>query len=135
MEKLTEGVVIETSGETAKVRTSIHSDCENCGICPGSNALIIDAINDQGVETGERVLIESKESNMLLAAFTVFILPLLAVGLGVGLGYYLSHRFMMSSALLMTSGGLIFGLSAIYVVKRLDRLMQSEKPIIVKTIK
>lgn len=97
--------------------------------------MVLDVINEVGAETGQRVLIESKESNMLLAAFSVYILPLLAVGCGILLGYYLSPRLMISSTMLMTLGGIVFGLLAIYFVKRLDRSLQSEKPIIIRTIK
>lgn len=135
MEKMVEGVVIETNDGTAKVRCSIHSDCESCGICPGNNAMIIDVVDEVGTETGQRVMVESKQTNMLLAAFTVFIFPLLAVGAGIYLGYYLSPRFMISPVVLMILGGLIFGLSALYIVKRMDKSMQSEKPVIIKTIK
>jgi sigma-E factor negative regulatory protein RseC len=135
MEKLIEGVVIENSGGAAKVRISVHSDCENCGACPGSDAMILDAVDEIGTETGQRVLMKSKENNMLLAAFLVYIFPLLAVGCGIFLGYYLSSRLMMSSALLMTLGGLIFALAAIFIVKRLDRSLESEKPVIVRAIK
>lgn len=135
MEKLLEGVVIDTSGETAKVRISVHSDCENCGVCPGTNAMILDVVDEIGAETGQRVLVENKETNMLRAAFTVYMLPLLAIGLGVGLGYYLSAWLKVSANLGMILGGIVFAVPALYIVKRLDRSMQSEKPIIVRTIK
>lgn len=130
MSDLVDGVVIETDGETAKIRCSVHSDCENCGVCPGSNAMIIEAVDAVGVKPGDSVLIESKQSNMVLAAFMIYIFPLLAVGCGIILGYYLSHRFMISSALLMTLGGAIFGVAAIFIIKYLDKSLQSEKPII-----
>jgi sigma-E factor negative regulatory protein RseC len=135
MEKLIEGVVIESNGETAKVRCSIHSDCENCGVCPGSNAMIIDVTDGVGAQVGEQVLIESRETNMLLAAFMMFVLPLLAVGLGIYLGYYLSFRLMISATLLMILGGLLFGLLAVFIIRRLDKSLQSEKPTIVGTKK
>ncbi|MEN6326601.1 MAG: SoxR reducing system RseC family protein [Syntrophomonas sp.] len=135
MEKLVEGVVIESNGETAKVRCSVHSDCENCGVCPGNNAMIIDVTDEVGTQVGQQVLIDKKETNMLLAAFTIFVLPLLAVGLGIFLGYYLSFRLMISAKLLMILGGLIFGLAAVFIIRRVDQSLQSEKPTIVRTIK
>lgn len=135
MEKLIEGVVIESDGETAKVRCSIHSDCENCGMCQGSNAMIIDVADEIGARVGEQVLVENKETNMLLAAFMMFVLPLLAVGLGIYLGYYLSFRCMISAKLLMILGGLLLGLPAVFIIRRLDKSLQSEKPTILRTIK
>ncbi len=95
MEKLIEGVVIESNDESAKVRCSVHSDCENCGVCPGANAIIIDVTNELGTQVGQQVLIASKETNMLLAAFIIFVFPFLAIGLGIFLGYYLSCRLMI----------------------------------------
>ncbi len=135
MEKLVEGVVIESDGETAKVRCSVHSDCENCGFCPGNNAVIIDVTDEVGTQVGQQVLIDKKETNMLLAAFTIFVLPLLAIGLGISLGYYLSFRLMISAKIMMVLGGLIFGLAAFFIIRRLDQSLESEKPTIVRTIK
>lgn len=130
MSNLIEGVIVEIDGETAKVRTSVHSDCENCGVCPGSNAMIIDAIDPVGVKPGDSVLIESKQSNMLLAAFMIYIFPLLAVGCGILFGYWVSAQWMVPQALSMTLGGLILGVGSIAAVKYLDKTLQSDKPVI-----
>jgi len=125
-----EGVIIETDGQTARVRCSIHSDCENCGVCPGANAMVIEAIDTQGAKPGDSVVVESRESNMLLTAFMVFIFPFLAIGCGIWLGYYLSHRFAAPPVLLMTLGGLILGMAAVLIIKYLDRSLESGKPVI-----
>lgn len=125
-----EGVIIETNGETAKVRASIHSDCENCGLCQGSNAMVFEAVDKEGVKPGDSVVVESKETNMVLTAFIIYIFPMLAVGGGILIGNYLSHRFMMSSVLLMTLGGILFGLAAIYIIKFTEKKLESDKPII-----
>ncbi|MGE5372541.1 MAG: SoxR reducing system RseC family protein [Solirubrobacterales bacterium] len=130
MSNLIEGVIVEIDGETAKVRTSVHSDCENCGVCPGSNAMIIDAIDPVGVKPGDSVLIESKQSNMLLAAFMIYIFPLLSVGCGILFGYWVSAQWMVPQALSMTLGGLILGVGSIAAVKGLDQSLQSDKPVI-----
>ncbi|MGI6407084.1 MAG: SoxR reducing system RseC family protein [Syntrophaceticus sp.] len=135
MERFIEGVVMETSGKMAKVRASKHSECEHCGICAGTNAVILDVTDELGVKRGQRVLIENKQTNRILAAFIVYMLPLLVVGCGIFLGYYLSLRFAISAVLLMILGGLIFGLPVMYLLKRLDRALQAEKPIIIRIIK
>ncbi|MGE5390751.1 MAG: SoxR reducing system RseC family protein [Deltaproteobacteria bacterium] len=125
-----EGVVIETNGETAKVRCSVHSDCENCGVCPGADAMIIEVDSVEGLKPGDSVLVDNRESNMARVAFMVYIFPLLVVGCGIILGYYLSLRFMFSQALSMTIGGLVFGVAAIIIIKHVDKSLQSAKPII-----
>lgn len=135
MTDLIEGVVIEKDGETAKVRTSVHSDCENCGVCPGSNAMIIDALDRAGAKLGDNVLIENQKSHMLLAAFMIYIFPLLAVGGGIILGNYLAFQFNIASSLMMTLGGVVFGVAALFIIKLMDKKLQAEIPIIVKTVK
>jgi sigma-E factor negative regulatory protein RseC len=132
MKEYIEGVVIQSEAETAKVRTSIHSDCDSCGVCPGNNAMIIDVTNKMGAKIGDGVLVENKSINGLLAAFIMFVLPLLAVVLGIVLGYFLSFRLMVSQKLLMIAGGVIFGLITLYFIRRLDKALQSEKPTIIK---
>lgn len=92
MERFIEGVVMETSGKMAKVRASKHSECEHCGICAGTNAVILEVINETDVKRGQRVLIENKQTNKILVAFIIYIVPILAVGCGIFLGYYLSLR-------------------------------------------
>lgn len=133
MEKIMEGVVIETRGQTAKVRISKHNDCENCGACAGSSALVLDAVDELKVQAGQRVYVKVKERSTLLAAFTVYILPLLVIGLGIMIGYFLSLKLMVSSELLMVLGGIAFGLAAVYILRRLDKsFFEEEEPIIVK---
>ena len=83
MKELTEGVVIEVTEHTAKVRASIHGDCDHCGMCPGSNAMILDVVNEAGAAVGDHVFIENRTMNGVLAAFIIFLLPILAVILGI----------------------------------------------------
>lgn len=135
MEKIMEGVVIDTCGQMAKVRISKHSDCENCGACAGSSALVLDAVDEISSQAGQRVFVEVKETNTLLAAFTVYILPLLVIGLGILLGYFLSAQLMVSAELPMVLGGILFAFAAVYILKRLDKsFLEEEKPMIVKDI-
>ncbi|MBP1765422.1 MAG: positive regulator of sigma RseC/MucC [Firmicutes bacterium] len=82
MEKQQEGIVIETRGDMARVKTSRHNDCENCGACPGNSAIVLDARNPLDAKIGQRVVIEIQEVNMLKAAFIVYVLPLLAAFAG-----------------------------------------------------
>ena len=84
-----EGVVIETLGDIAKIRASKHSDCKNCGACPGNNSVIVSAKNLIGAVPGQRVIFETKENNEVKGAFIVFILPLISTFAGVMLGYFI----------------------------------------------
>ena len=86
-----DGVVVAVDGLIAKVKTSRHNNCENCGACPGNSAIVLDAQNPVGAKAGQRVEIEIREAGMLKAAFVVFLLPLMAVFAGVMAAGYVAE--------------------------------------------
>lgn len=137
MDKQQEGIVLEVVGDMAKVKTSRHNDCENCGACPGNSAMVLDALNQVGAKPGQRVAIEVQEINMLKAAFIVYILPLIAVFIGALLGGVLAQKFGSESLWFQVIGGVVaFVLSVVYIkyfdsAARLDVKMQ---PIIVRIL-
>jgi len=137
MKESIEGIVIEVNAEIAKVKISRHGECSNCGLCPGEDAMILDAPNTMGTKPGHKVLLEIKEGNMLKAAFAVYILPLIAIASGIYLGFLFSSIFKISEVLPMTIGGFVSALAAVLVIKRLDISLQSatDMPKIIEVIK
>jgi sigma-E factor negative regulatory protein RseC len=135
MKEKIEGIVLEVKDEIAKVKISRHSECSNCGACPGDNAMILNASDPIGTKVGQHVEIEPKETNMIKAAFVVYVLPLIAVSGGIYLGYYVSSVLNISRILPMIIGGLVLGLLAILAIKRLDLALVDEMPTIIKVIK
>lgn len=122
LKKQQEGIVLEVVGNIAKVKASRHSDCENCGSCPGNSAIVVEALNPVGAKRGQRVAIEVKEVNMLTAAFIVYILPLIMAVAGAFTGNYLAVQQYASNPLWyqIVGGVIAFGLSIIYI-KYFDR--------------
>lgn len=122
LEKQQEGIVLEVFDGMAKVKASRHSDCENCGSCPGNQAIVVEALNPVGAQQGQRVAFEIKEVNMLKAAFIVYILPLIAAVAGVFAGTYLAVAQQAADSLMYQIGGGVaaFGLSMLYI-KYFDR--------------
>ena len=138
LEKQQEGIVLEVSGTMAKVKASRHSDCENCGNCPGNTAIVVDALNPVGAKRGQRVAIEVKEVNMLKAAFIVYILPLIAAVAGAFAGDYLAVAQQASNPVWYQIGGgaAAVGLSILYI-KYFDRNARTDdkmKPVIVRIL-
>ncbi len=139
MDKQQEGIVLEViAGNLAKVKTSRHNDCENCGACPGNSAIVLEARNDIGAKPGQRVAVEVREINMLKAAFIVYILPLINTFIGAVTGGMLAERLLVSDLLwAQIVGGIVgFSLSIIYIkffdsAARMDVKMQ---PIIVRIL-
>lgn len=122
--KTEEGVVIEVTGDIAKIKAGKHTECKDCGACPGNNAAIVTAKNQIGAKPGERVNFEVKEANALKAAFVVFVLPLLAVFIGAIIGG--------------TIGGVIALIIGLIFIKKFDkRVGEDDKslPVIIRIIK
>jgi sigma-E factor negative regulatory protein RseC len=133
MKNETSGIVIEVNGNIAKVRTSNHGDCENCGACPGAAASVINARNPIGAKPGQHVKFEVEESHMLKAAFIVYILPLIGIFLGALLGTLIGNSVGGNLMLFQVIGGaILFVLSLVYI-KIFDKSAakdDSVKPII-----
>ncbi len=101
------GIVRATDGESATVEVSRKSACEGChakadGECSacvslGGKTVSTKAHNGIGAKVGDRVMLESESSTVLLYAAAVFLFPLL---LGV-IGYFV--------------GGLIEGAAPAYI--------------------
>lgn len=137
MDKQQEGIVLEVHGLMAKVKTSRHNDCENCGACPGNSALVLEARNTLDAKPGDRVLVEVQEVNMLKAAFIVYMLPLLAILIGAVIGNVLAEKMGFSVILFQAAGGfMLFVLSVLYI-KLFDSSARNDvkmQPVITKVL-
>lgn len=136
MAKEEDGIIIETLKENmAKVKMGRHNECKNCGACPGDNSLIIEAQNLVGARAGQKVILEVKETNMLLAAFVVYILPLLAILAGIMIGYAIASKLEYSVQDFEIGGGIVAFILSAFNIKVFDKLAhKSEKmqPIITR---
>lgn len=121
MKKETEGIVVETSSDIAKVRARRHGECSSCGMCPGDNAVVIEAKNSIGAKPGQHVIFETEDAHMLRAAFVVYILPLIAALLGVMVGTWMSGKFGNHLREFQIGGGVIFFILSLLYVKIFDR--------------
>ena len=118
--KTEEGLVIETIGNTAKIKAGRHNDCKNCGACPGDDNVIIVAKNLQGAIPGQRVVFEVKESNAVIGAFIVFILPLIAVIVGIILGRFIGQVVGKPISIFEIIGGVTALIISIIYIKLFD---------------
>ena len=125
--KQEEGVVLEVNDGLARIRVGRHSDCISCGACAGAQNVVVDAVNRLGAEPGQRVRFELQEEHVLRGAFVVFILPMLAAGIGGIIGWQLGLIWHMESihheslANPAIGGALLFFLLSLFCVKLYDR--------------
>lgn len=135
--KTEEGLVVEVTGNVAKIKAGRHNDCKNCGACSGSNSIIVCALNKKGAIPGQRVEFEVKESNALVAAFMVFMFPLISVFLGVLLGKYIALFIGGSSTGFEIVGGLITFILTIVCIKVFNNYVnnnEKSQPTILKIL-
>ena len=111
------GIVVEIEGSMARVRATRHGDCKNCGACPGDDAMQVEARNPIGAKTGQRVAFVIPEVNMLQAAFTVYMLPLVAIALGAVAGWYIAQQIGTGALTVyeVIGGAVGFCLSLVYI--------------------
>lgn len=131
-----EGIVVAVDDMTAKVKTSRHNDCESCGACPGNNAIVLEARNPLQAQPGQRVEIEVRSNDMLLAAFVVFLLPLASAFVGIWGGQYLAERLGYDITVMQVSGGGSAFLLAVAYIRYFDRAARSEarQPVITRIL-
>lgn len=137
MENSQEAIVLAVDGAVAKIKVARHLSCENCGACPGSAAMVIDALNHVNARPGQKVLVSMKEVNMVKAAFIVYILPLLALFAGMAVGGYIAAFFIVDPIWGQVIGAVSAFLFSVYYVRHIDRQAgrdAAQKPVIIKIL-
>ncbi len=138
MAKHQEGIVIKLQEYTASVKTSRHNDCQNCGACPGNNAAVIEALNPINAQIGQLVVVNIPQKNLLLAAFIVYLLPIILTTGGIILFVSISrHLHIAFSAFEQTLVGVIFFILSLFIIltyEKFTRGKQAQLPIITAII-
>ncbi|MDR1702075.1 MAG: SoxR reducing system RseC family protein [Sporomusaceae bacterium] len=138
MDKEQEGVVLETEGSVARIKASRHTDCENCGSCPGSKALVLTARNPVGAKRGQRVIFEIQQVSMLKSAVVVYAAPLLSTIAGaVGGWYWGTHLGFSDPFWFQMGGGFLFCLLSLLYVRYYDRKARTKadmQPVITRIL-
>ena len=119
--KTEQGLVIEVIDNITKIKVGRHSDCSNCGACPGSDSVIISANNKIGAKVGDKVTFEMREDNVLKGAFIVFVLPLIIAFIGVLLGGFIGKYMKFNINVSQIIGGITAFLLSMIFVKLFDR--------------
>lgn len=126
--KIEEGAIIAIpSPGLAEVKVGRHSDCMACGSCPGSENIVVTAVDPLGVEVGQHVKFEVRESNIVVGAFVCFIMPLLITAIGAIGGHYYGIRAAADAVHTAVIGGIIGFLVGVGGVKVFDRSLRNDQ--------
>lgn len=130
------GIVTEVKGEKAIVQIKRAGACGgSCGKCGGCETTdrMVEAINTIGAEKGQIVRIEMSDSYILMAAFLVYLVPLIMFFIGYAAGYSLFSNELMGGACGLILLVLSFVLVRIYDKKCVSG-KKSKKSLITKII-
>lgn len=125
LKKEQEGIVIDLNNHTAKVKVARHGDCENCGACPGNNAMVLEVNNTIGAKKGDHVVFELKDTNMLKAAFIVYLLPLILIFIGVQAGLLFTRLNNESASIFGVIGGVIAFIISIAFIAYYEKMSRT----------
>lgn len=111
------GVVAKVKGNRATVRFDRRSACDHCHMCAVTkDGMKVEVVveNSLSANVGDCVEVEMGERFVLTAAAIVYIIPLVLVGVGIGLGTLLSEL----AEILMAFGGLVIGFVIAFLLDR-----------------
>ena len=116
----------EQNKAVVKVRPNLS--CENCGRCGGffgdpekNQDQLVEVFNPIGAGKGQLVRLEAKATEVLLAAFMLYLLPLFAlvVGLFAGRSFVLSQGLAVNADMWGMLTGLVL-MIIVFIVLRLN---------------
>ena len=108
------GVVLRLMDDsTAEVKIERKSACKKCNLCQsaGRDFMVTRALNTPGAQPGDSVSIETSSAKTMAAAGLVFIVPVLALIAGLGLGDILGSRYELQKSgvhLISLISGIVF---------------------------
>ena len=132
-----EGIVVEILGTTVRMKVGKHTECKDCGACPGNDSAIITVRNEIDAKVGQRVTFRVKDSSEVKGAFVVFVLPMTGIFIGALLGNHIGKLANFNTDFGMVIGGLIGFLLSLLIVKRFDKAVGKNErylPVITKII-
>ncbi|HID93164.1 MAG TPA: hypothetical protein EYP60_03610 [bacterium (Candidatus Stahlbacteria)] len=130
------GKVVGVDGELVRVEIEPKGACSHCAaraICnPAGNKMYTEAVNEKGARVGDTVRLEMNPRSTILAAFLIFILPIIAFGIG----FAILKLITKTDSISVLAG---IGFLAIYFIflKRLDERIsrgRKFKPIVTEII-
>lgn len=132
--KQEQGFVMGVKDGIAHIKVGRHEDCTGCGGCPSSRQVMVDAVNEIGAAPGQHVRFEMREEHVLVGAFVVFLMPLIAAGLGAWIGWQAGMMQGWEETRSIAAGSVAFFLLSLVGVKLFDKKVARDrqmKPVIV----
>lgn len=117
------GEVVRTKGDMAVVRLKRSSACRHCGACglgAGSDDMLLTLPNTLNAKPGDLVELSLGSGQLLKASAITYLIPLIALIVGVIVGYMLGEHMAVDQQLAGAIMGLVFTAAAFGIIRALD---------------
>lgn len=117
------GFVIKVEGPLAHVSVIRPSECgDKCDSCSGScniQEMVVTVQNRLAANVGDRVALEMQSVQLIRMSFLLYTVPLIALVIGVALGYFLAGNWSLPADFVGLGFGLIAMAMAYVLVNRI----------------
>ena len=127
------GVIVSVNKDYSQIKLLRHTACGNCGACQlgdDQKDVMLLAKNDVRAEVGDMVEVSMGTSGVLSAAFIMYMIPLMALFVGLTLGINLLGKMNYQGNIEMLSAGIGLALMALtfFIIKLNDqKFLKSDK--------
>ncbi len=134
------GEVIKIIDNKVRLKMQRNEACGSCHACDlgsGGKMVEITALNKCNAEIGDTVELFIKKEKFLSAVAIMYVIPLIALFIGIGLGYLINHFGAFNSELIPVLSGFLLTIITFLGIKKLDKKKLESKytPMAIKVIK
>lgn len=116
------GTVISLEGKNAVVEMAFSPECQACGACrrDESGRMLVVLPNVVNAKVGDQVLIDIESQVIFLAAFIIYIVPLVFFFSGYGLGRILANQLQIKGEALAIGVAVLMFVASYAVIRYID---------------
>lgn len=134
------GQIIEKKDDYVVVLLERKDACGKCNACTAgieSKDMFLEASNPFDAQEGDIVGVSLAQSNFLLAVVIMYVLPLVAMLIGLGVGSFVGGTLDLNQEIMALIFGLVFLVIAFLIIKGNERHFKTQRfrPIVDEIIK
>lgn len=125
MKEMGQIVHVEDSIATVKIRRGVScGSCTACGMSKDQSEISFSIANDLDAQLGDWVELDLESKSLVKASFIVYLIPLIALILGVAGGYAIAGQCSGDSELYGAIGGILFTVFAFVGIRAMDPMLR-----------
>ncbi|MBF0302498.1 MAG: SoxR reducing system RseC family protein [Desulfamplus sp.] len=128
-----EGIITETSGSMAWVKTTRSKSCDSCesrdscGEHSKIEDMTIHVENSLNASTGDRIVVGLKTAPLLKITFLLYIFPIILMMVGAAIGEVIAIRLNMDKSIISMFFGLICFIISFLIIRFINNICVDKK--------